>query len=109
MRQIVATRIDATSSDGRVVGTGLQVRDGTVESDDSVTLGFAAGSDTLVNAQTDDGKVRLSGFDASKAGTEHKSDDGDDDSASQTVRVGAGDGHFDVHSSDGNINLAQEG
>jgi len=110
MRQIVATRVEATSSDGRVVGTGLQVRDGTVESDGSVTLGFAAGSDTLVNAQTDDGKVRLSGFDAAKTGaTEHKNDDGDDDSASQTVRVGASDGHFDVHSSDGNINLAQEG
>lgn len=111
MHQIVAARVDATSANGRVEGTALQVRDGSVESNGPVTLGFAAGADSLVTAATDNGRVSLSGFTAAaSAATGRKSpQSGADDVSSQTVRVGTGSGHLDVHSSDGNINLAQEG
>jgi hypothetical protein len=109
LQQVVAPRLDVTSDDGHVIGSELQVRDGSVESDGRVTLGFAAGSDTLVTAEASDGKIGVTGF----AGvptlpTVRKSDGDDNDSSSQTVRVGAGEGHLDVHSSDGNITLAQE-
>jgi len=109
--RVVAGRLDATSRNGRVDGTALQVRDGSVESSGRVTLGFATGADTLVTAETNNGKIRFAGFTSpASVATGHKSsEDGDDDSTSQTVRVGAGSGHLDVHSSDGNINLAQEG
>jgi hypothetical protein len=116
LREIVARRLDALSSDGRVDGTELQVRDGRVESDGRVTLGFAAGADTLVNAQTRNGSVRLWGFGAgARAAAGHTSSDGGDgdsgngDSSAQTVRVGNGNGRLDVRASDGNINLDQQG
>jgi len=111
LHQIVASSLDATSSNGRVEGTGLQVRDGSVEGDGRVTLGFAAGTDTLVTARTSNGRISVSGFSAAASFTTRpkSSDDDDDDSPSQTVRVGAGNGHFDVHSSDGNVILSQEG
>jgi hypothetical protein len=107
---IKADRLDVTSSDGRVEGTALDVRDGNVESSDgNVALGFAAGADTLVSAETSDGSIRVSGFaNASNAGVQRTTDD-DDDSSTQTVRVGAGNGRLRVHSSDGNIDLSQEG
>jgi len=110
MHQVVATRVDATSRNGRVEGTALQVRDGSVEGGGRVTLGFAAGSDTLVSAQASNGKVILSGFPASASLAGRRSgEDGEADPSSQTLRVGAGNGRLDVHSSDGNINLSQEG
>jgi hypothetical protein len=108
----VANRIDASSDDGRVEGTGLQVHDGLIESSNGrVTLGFAPGTDTIVNAETSNGFVHVSGFASSAAPAVHKSsDDDDDDSPSaRTVRIGAGTGRLDVHSSDGNITLNQEG
>jgi hypothetical protein len=110
LHQIVAARLDATSSDGHVEGTALRVRDGSVESGGRVTLGFATGSDTLVTAATSHGKVRVSGLTAGESGAieRRSSDDDDAELPSQTVRVGAGTGRLDVHSSDGNINLFQE-
>jgi hypothetical protein len=109
--EVVAARLDATSGDGRVEGSGLQVRNGSIESDGRVTLGFASGTDTVINAETDDGKVSASGFAAGASSVTSKgdSDNSDDDASSQTVRVGAGDGRLDVHTSDGNIRLTQEG
>jgi hypothetical protein len=110
LHQIVAPRLDATSSSDRIEGTALQVRDGIVESDGRVTLGFATGADTLVTAKASDGKIHLMGFDAAASGAPGRSSsDDDDDSSSQTVRVGSGDGRLEVHSSDGNITLDQEG
>jgi hypothetical protein len=108
LNQVVSARLNATSSDGHVEGSGLQVRDGSVESDGRVTLGFATGSDSLVTAETNDGRISVSGFTpVASVETGRKSGD-DDDSASQTVRIGAGAGHLDVHSSDGSIHLIQE-
>jgi putative adhesin len=109
MHQIVAARVDATSSDGRVEGTALQVRDGSIESNGPVTLEFATGADTLVSANTDNGRVSVAGFlaAASVASGSNSGEDGADGSSSRTVRVGAGNGRLDVHSSDGNINLAR--
>ncbi|MBD5654583.1 MAG: DUF4097 family beta strand repeat protein, partial [Candidatus Eremiobacteraeota bacterium] len=109
LQQIVAARLDATSSDGHVEASALNVRDGSIESDGHVTLGFASGADTMVNAETSDGKVNVSGFTAASPFEPQRSSDDDNDSASQTVRVGAGEGHLSVHANDGNINLTQEG
>lgn len=97
LRRIVATRLEATNGNGRVEGTALQVRDGSVEtSNGRVRLGFARGADTLVTAETSNGSVRVS--------------DGDqgDRPSSRTVRIGAGNGHLDVHSSNGSIYISQE-
>ena len=110
LHEIVAARFDAASSNGRVEGTALQVHDGSVESDGPVTLGFATGADTLVTAEAKNGRVSVTGLPAAaSAGTAHRDGDDDEDSSSQTVRFGAGTGHLDVHASDGNISLAQEG
>jgi hypothetical protein len=105
LHQIVTPHLDATSRDDAVEASALHVRDGSIESDDSVTLGFVAGSDTVVSAVTKDGKVNVSGFGADAAGDETTHDD----SASQNVRVGDGSGHLYVHSNDGNIDITQQG
>jgi hypothetical protein len=104
---IDAERLDATSSNGRVDGTALRVRDGTVESDGRVTLEFAAGADSLVTAETNDGAVRLSGFPAAQSAPSETSGDADDDASARTVRLGAGSGRLNVHASEGNINLTR--
>jgi hypothetical protein len=112
LRRIESAQVEVTSKDGRVDGTALQVRDGHVESSGRVSLRFAAGTDTLVNAEASDGKISTSGFAGTDVVTKSKGsddDDDDDDSSARTVRVGAGEGHLDVHSSDGNITLAQDG
>jgi len=112
LQHIVATRLEASSTHGRVEGSGLQVRDGRVETGHgSVRLGFTTGTDTLVSADTD-GKIRVTGFaNATSPATVRASSDSDDndDSSSQTVRIGSGDGRLDVHSDSGNIDLTQEG
>jgi hypothetical protein len=107
LRQIVTGQLDATSDEDRVEGSGLQVRNGTIDGNDSVSLGFANGTNTVVDAATKDGRIDLSGF-ATDSTTDagHKSDD--DDSSAKTVRIGSGGGSIDVHSDDGNITLLQE-
>ncbi len=110
LRQVAAARIDASSRHDRIDGTGLNVRGGSIECHDTAALGFAPGTDTLVSARTDDGKVTLSGLSAaaSTASGGRSGEDGDEDSSSQTVRVGTGSGRLDVRSRDGNIDLTQE-
>ncbi len=109
LHQVAATHLDATARHDGVEGTALHVRNGSIQSGDSVSLGFATGTDTTINAATNDGSVHASGF-AAGAATRHKgSEDDDNDSSSETVRVGDGHGHLDVHTSDGSIDLAQEG
>jgi hypothetical protein len=105
LQQVVATHLNVTSSDDHIDGNGLQIQDGTIAADDHVTLGFASGTNTLVNALTNDGKVHVDGFPDGAT----LSSSSNDDTSSQTVRVGAGTGHLDVHSNDGNITLTQEG
>jgi Putative adhesin len=106
LQRVSANHLDATTSDGRIEGTGLLLRDGNIESDDGrVSLGFAAGTNALVNAETSDGKIRVSGIPG--ASSETKSND-DDDASSRSVRIGAGEGRLDVRSSDGSIYLNQE-
>ena len=108
LRRVSADHIDASSDNGRVVGSGLRLRDGTVSSENGhVSLGFASGSDTTVTAATSDGSINLAGFGVASQ-TTHGGDD-DDDGAAKTVRIGAGNGQLDVHSSNGNIDLTQEG
>jgi hypothetical protein len=106
LQGIVTDWLGVASSDGHVEGSALRVRSGAIDSDGHVTLGLSSGSDTLVTAETGDGKILTTGF-APAPATEVKGG-GDDDSASQAVRVGDGNGHLNVHSSDGNITLAQE-
>ncbi|GAC1433691.1 MAG: hypothetical protein NVSMB5_27230 [Candidatus Velthaea sp.] len=107
LHRIVASRLEVTSNNDRVEGTALQVRDGSVESDGRVTLGFAAGADTLVTAATSSGRIGATGLTAGASGA-NASTRSEADSASQSVRVGAGAGRLDVHVHDGNINLYQE-
>jgi hypothetical protein len=107
LHAIVAARLDATSDEGRVEGTALRVHDGNVESSSRVSLGFATGADTLVNAETGNGRVTVWGFSAGSVLATRPG--AGDDGTVRAVRIGAGDGHLDVHSSDGNITLAQEG
>lgn len=111
LRGIVAARLDAISKNDRVDGMNLQLRDGEVRSNDGVTLRFATGADTLVTADADNGRVRVSGLTpaASVVGTGPGAGNGDDDAAPRTVRVGAGRGRLDVHSTDGNITLGDQG
>jgi DUF4097 and DUF4098 domain-containing protein YvlB len=119
LHDIVAPRFEATSSNGRVEGTALAVRDGRVESSNGrVTLGFSPRTDSTVTAATSNGKISLDGLTAtsgaaatSSAKTSSDDDDDDDDDSpqSQTVRIGAGSGRLDVHASNGNIKLSQEG
>jgi hypothetical protein len=107
MHAVTAEHLDASARDDRIDGTAMRVHEGNIESGDRVTLGFSNGTNTVVNAITDDGKITASGFDsgASVAGSP-KNDD--DDSSSETVRVGSGNGSLDVHTTDGNIHLVQE-
>jgi hypothetical protein len=105
LHQVTVNHIDVASRNDRIDATSLSVRDGTIEADDTVTLGFAPGTNTTLTAQTSDGAIHLTGFPDASAPT--KNSDGDDDSAVQTVRVGNGAGRVDVHSNSGNINLNQ--
>jgi hypothetical protein len=109
LHAIVADLLEATSSNGRVEATGLQVRDGhVVSSNGRITLGFRPGADTVVSAATSNGMIKVSGLDGGAA-VRSGGDDDDDDANARTVRVGAGEGRLDVHASNGNINLSQEG
>jgi hypothetical protein len=103
--RVTTEHLDVTTHDGDIAGSGLAIKDGNVDSGDGrVTLGFASGTDTLVTALTGDGKIRVSGVPPeATAGTTS-----DDDSATRTVRIGAGAGRLDVHSGDGNIDIAKE-
>jgi hypothetical protein len=105
MHEVTATRLDATSTDDKIDAAELQVHGGVIEGDDAVTLGFAPGTDTVVNASTSDGKIHLSGFPADAGPA--SSNDGD--AETQSIRVGAGGGHLDVHSSDDDVALSQQG
>ncbi len=106
MHAVSVERLDVSARNDRVEATSLRVHDGTIESGDRVTLGLASGTNTIINADTDDGKISATGFSdgASVAGARKS----DDDASSETVRVGAGNGSLDIHTGDGNINLVQE-
>jgi len=109
LHDVVASRVDVTSRDDRVEGTGLQLRYGSIESHDGrVTLGFAAGTDTMVFTEAGDGKIDASGFGPTAAVARKNSDGDDDDSSAQTLRIGTGNGRLDVHSREGNVDLIQE-
>lgn len=110
LRRVAARHLIATANGGHVVGTGLKVVDGTIESDDRVTLGFANGTDALITAQTDDGKVSVSRFPGTVAAVQRPADDNNEgsDASAESVRIGAGTGRVDIHTSDGNVHLTLE-
>ena len=112
LARVVASRIDASSDNGRVEGTALQLRDGRVSSTNGrVSLSFEPSSDTTVSAASSNGRVRLSGFSATPANYVSGSDDEENDgsSAPAQVRIGACSGRHNVRASNGNIDLSQEG
>jgi hypothetical protein len=113
LHRVATGNLNVDTRNGSIDGTELRVHDGSVvTSNDSVQLGFAAGTDSVVTAETSNGAVHLFGFPAGTETASHASssdDDDDDDSASQTVRIGAGTGRLDVHASNGNIDLRQAG
>ena len=95
-------RLDAQSDD-RIDGTALDVRSGSVKSGDRVALAFVPKADTLVDADADSGKIVL--IEPMKGAPVKRGSD--DDASSQTIRLGAGDGHLAVHADDGDITLSQ--
>jgi DUF4097 and DUF4098 domain-containing protein YvlB len=110
LHRVSAQRLEASSSNGRIEATALAVRDGSVSSSNGrVSLGFAPGADTTVTAAASNGAIRVRGLAAvvTNAPAAASGDD-DEDSAAQTVRVGAGDGRLDVHASNGSIDLRGE-
>jgi hypothetical protein len=115
LTHVNAAQVDASSSNGRVIGTAVQLRDGRVSSSNGrVSLGFAAGADTTVTAATSNGRINVSGFadgpaSLVKTGGDDSDSDDDDAPAAKTIRVGAGSGRLDVHTSNGSIDLSQEG
>jgi hypothetical protein len=111
LRDVATPHLDVASSESRVDATMLSVHDGSIESDERMTLAFAKGTDTLVTADATSGRIIVSGLTAASAPIvdSRTDDDGDKTSSSlQSVRVGAGNGHLDVRSHDGNIDLASE-
>lgn len=115
LTHVSAAQIDASSNNGRVIGTAVQLHDGRVSSANGrVSLGFTAGADTTVTAATSNGRINVSGFPVVpaafvKPGGDASDSDDDDAPAAKTVRVGAGSGRLDVHTSNGSIDLSQEG
>jgi hypothetical protein len=110
LHAVDAARLDASSSEGGVVATALRMHDGSIESDDRVTLGFTDGTDALVTAEAKTGHIVLAGLSGAEPPVvAARTGDGADHSpAIQTVRIGAGHGHIDVRSKDGNIDLAAD-
>jgi hypothetical protein len=107
LQHVVAEHLDVKSRDDSVEGSGLRVRNGTIESDDHASLGFVAGSDTLITADASDGKILASGFTGNDSDASAKKLD-DDDASTQTLKIGSGTGRLEVHAGDGNIVLTQE-
>ena len=111
LRDVTAPSFEVSSSNGRIEGSALHVTNGHVSSSNGrVTLRFAPGTDTTVTAATSNGSIDAGGLSATSAKPHKSSDDDDDDDATaKTIRIGSGAGQLDVHSSNGNINLSQEG
>jgi hypothetical protein len=112
LTRVTAQHIDATNSNGRLDGTGLRLRDGRVASSNGrVSLGFAPGADTTVTAASTNGHVNASGLSAAGATQNANSavDEDGDPLPAKAFRVGAGTGRLDVQSSNGSIDLTQEG
>jgi hypothetical protein len=105
--RVAAPRLDVTSDDGRVVGTALRVRDGSIDSGDgNMTLGFASGTDALITAQTADGTIDISGADAAGGSASDRSSR--DGASARTVKIGSGNGRLELRAGDGNIHLTNE-
>jgi hypothetical protein len=112
LTRVTAQHIDATNSNGRLDGTGLRLRDGRVASSNGrVSLGFAPGANTTVTAASSNGRVNASGLSAAGAtqNTNGAVDEDGDPLPAKAFRVGAGSGRLDVQSSNGSIDLTQEG
>lgn len=109
LHRVNARRLDASSSNGRVEATALAVRDGSIStSNGRVSLGFAPGADTTVSAVASNGGIRVHGLTQTATGAPPAWSDDDSDSATRTVRVGAGNGRLDVHAGNGSIDLKGE-
>jgi putative adhesin len=111
LTRVQARQIDASSSNGRVNGTGLRLHDGRVAtSNGRVSLGFAPGADTTITAASSNGRVNVSGLSAGSGAQQVRSTGEDGDSLpAKMVRIGAGSGRLDVRTSNGSIDLSQEG
>jgi hypothetical protein len=99
LSRVSADTLRAHSDDGHVTATDLRAVDGTVTTDDGhVTIGFAAGSDAVVNLHTDDGGISID---------DKTARDDEVGNSSHTIRIGSGRGHFDVSSGNGDITITQ--
>ncbi|HYW55284.1 MAG TPA: DUF4097 family beta strand repeat-containing protein [Dongiaceae bacterium] len=95
LTRIGADRIHASSASGRIVGADVRAVDGVLTTRDGrIILSFADNSDATVDAHTGDGKVRVTGFDATQS-----------DGGHSIVRLGSGRGRFEVSTDDGSITI----
>ena len=109
LRDVIATHVDLSSSNGRIDGTGLRFHDGSVSGQNGrVALSFVHGTDATIVAESSNGHVNVAGASV-QGGIASNDRDDDDKDSSTTVRIGAGTGRLDVHSSNGSIDLTQEG
>ncbi|MBV8581318.1 MAG: DUF4097 family beta strand repeat protein [Candidatus Eremiobacteraeota bacterium] len=95
--RVGADRLDATTDSGRISAVDLRAINGALTTRDGhVNVSFAPNSDATVSAHTASGSVRVSGL-ASEQSEKH----------SATVQLGDGEGHFEVSTDSGQVNLSQ--
>ncbi len=95
--RVGAERIDAHSNYGRIYAVDLRVKNGALNTHSGrISASFTGDSDATVNVSAGDAKVTVSGLPATQTA--------DDKS---TVRLGAGNGHFEVSTDDGAVNISQ--
>lgn len=118
MSNVTSNAIDATTNDGRIYATELQMTGAsphaTLHSDDGsmrISGAFPAGSYAFT---TGDGHIDLSLLQGSDANVDASSADGQvvvdgRDQAGQPIRVGAGSAAMQVHSGDGSVHIITNG
>jgi hypothetical protein len=98
LTRVAADRLDARTDDGRISADAVRLVDGALTTRDGrVRVGYTPDSTATVNVRTADGRITL---------PDGGSTDGEDgDRHNRTVRLGSGQGRFEVSSGDGSISI----
>lgn len=97
LTRVGADRLAAHSDSGRIVGAGVRAVDGSLTTlDGRILVSFTESSDAVTTVHTDDGDISVSGFPVT-----------DRNDKRQTVRLGAGRGHFELSTGNGPITITQ--
>jgi hypothetical protein len=90
-----ADHVDALTHSGAIHAVDFRAVDGALQTNDGgIDVGFASESDATVSLHTDDGHISGAGGTAQ-----------DGDSASRSLRLGSGRGHFEISTGDGSITI----